>query len=219
MGKISILTAEQKECLDQIRKNKYICENFYFTGGTALSEYYLHHRYSDDIDLFTDVKYDHQIILGFIKELSKNLKINYKVKRTEIVDMYFLEYSPVNILKIDFVYSSDQRLKISSKDKGLFIDSFMDIAVNKITAINDRLSVKDFVDYYYISQHYTVWDLIEGARKKCRMDIDPWSLSTDFLSVEKFDSMPRMIKPLTLEELKIFYRQKAKEIGMRQVEK
>ena len=133
--------------------------------------------------------------------------------------MYFLEYSPVNILKIDFVYSSDQRLKISSKDKGLFIDSFMDIAVNKITAINDRLSVKDFVDYYYISQHYTVWDLIEGARKKCRMDIDPWSLSTDFLSVEKFDSMPRMIKPLTLEELKIFYRQKAKEIGMRQVEK
>jgi len=31
--------------------------------------------------------------------------------------------------------------------------------------------------------------------------------------------MPRMIKHLTLEELKIFYRQKAKEIGMRQVEK
>jgi hypothetical protein len=91
--------------------------------------------------------------------------------------LHFLEYSPTNILKIDFI------------------------------------------DYYYISKHYTVWDLIEGARKKCRMDIDPWSLSTDFLSVEKFDSMPRMIKPLSLEQLKIFYRQKAKKLGLRQVEK
>jgi hypothetical protein len=44
--------------------------------------------------------------------------------------LHFLEYSPANILKIDFI------------------------------------------DYYYISEHYTVWDLIEGARKKCRMDID-----------------------------------------------
>jgi hypothetical protein len=51
------------------------------------------------------------------------------------------------------------------------------------------------------------------------MDIDPWSLSTDFLSVEKFDSMPRMIKPLSLEQLKQFYRQKAKKLGLRQVEK
>jgi predicted nucleotidyltransferase component of viral defense system len=28
-------------------------ERFYLSGGTALSAYYLQHRYSDDLDLFT----------------------------------------------------------------------------------------------------------------------------------------------------------------------
>ena len=98
MGKISILTKEQKECLDQIRKNKYICENFYFTGGTALSEYYLHHRYSDDIDLFTDVKYDHQIILGFIKELSNNLKINYIILVVVVIILLIILFNIKSII-------------------------------------------------------------------------------------------------------------------------
>lgn len=28
--------------------------DFYLTGGTALSRFYLHHRYSDDLDLFVN---------------------------------------------------------------------------------------------------------------------------------------------------------------------
>ncbi len=34
-----------------------------------------------------------------------------------------------------------------------------------------------------------------------------------------FVALPRMIKPLTLEELKAFYRQKAKELGIKQVQR
>lgn len=219
MGKISILTNEQKKCLDQIRKDKFICSNFYFTGGTALSEYYLQHRYSEDIDFFSDKKYDRQIITQFIKKLSNQLKVSYKEKPTEIAQMFFLEFSSSYSLKIDFVYSIDKRLKTGLNDNGIIIDSFLDIAVNKLTTINDRLNVKDFVDYYFISTHFSIWDLIEGVRIKCRKEIEPWILSSDFLGIESFDSMPRMIKPLTLEELKKFYRQKAKELGMKQVEK
>ncbi len=38
-----IITTEQASVLDQIRQNDYLRTN-YFTGGTALSEYYLRCR-------------------------------------------------------------------------------------------------------------------------------------------------------------------------------
>jgi len=43
MGKISILTKDQTAVLSVLGTSSYIKERFYFTGGTALSEYYLHH--------------------------------------------------------------------------------------------------------------------------------------------------------------------------------
>ena len=30
-----------------------VAQHFFLTGGTALSVFYLHHRYSNDLDLFT----------------------------------------------------------------------------------------------------------------------------------------------------------------------
>jgi len=51
------------------------------------------------------------------------------------------------------------------------------------------------------------------------MKNDPFILAANLLNkVEEFDYMPKMIKPLTLDELKSFFRQKAKEVGMRAVE-
>ncbi len=50
MGK-TILTPTQRQVLDILAKNSKFT-SFYLTGGTALSEYYLHHRLSEDLDFF-----------------------------------------------------------------------------------------------------------------------------------------------------------------------
>lgn len=47
---------------------------------------------------------------------------------------------------------------------------------------------------------------------------EPFLLSSDLLKVEDFDYLPKMIKPLTLTELREFFRAQAKEIGMNGVE-
>ena len=39
-----------------ICKEEYFIKNFYFTGGTPLSAFYLFHRLSEDIDLFLKKK-------------------------------------------------------------------------------------------------------------------------------------------------------------------
>ena len=54
--KINILTKEQEAFLGLICKEEYFIKNFYFTGGTPLSAFYLFHRLSEDIDLFLKKK-------------------------------------------------------------------------------------------------------------------------------------------------------------------
>ncbi|MBU2577550.1 nucleotidyl transferase AbiEii/AbiGii toxin family protein [Patescibacteria group bacterium] len=50
----SILTPFQKSIFEALCRDKFIIQNFRFAGGTALSEFYLKHRYSEDLDFFTD---------------------------------------------------------------------------------------------------------------------------------------------------------------------
>jgi predicted nucleotidyltransferase component of viral defense system len=48
-----VLTPLQEKVLDILFDHGFADRGYYLTGGTALSEFYLQHRYSDDLDLFT----------------------------------------------------------------------------------------------------------------------------------------------------------------------
>lgn len=72
MGK-TILTAYQQQLLDQAASDQVICSKYYLTGGTALSKFYLQHRLSYDIDLFTEKEeVDQRGVEGFLKRISKD---------------------------------------------------------------------------------------------------------------------------------------------------
>lgn len=51
MGK-TILTSRQSQFLELVGGQKQLTQNFYLTGGTALSEFYYQHRLSEDLDFF-----------------------------------------------------------------------------------------------------------------------------------------------------------------------
>src|SRR5436190_2938449 len=102
---------------------------------------------------------------------------------------------------------------------GIDVDSLIDIAVNKLLVTQQRTEVKDFVDLYFLLKKFTVWDLIEGVRIKFKVTIDPLIIGSDFLKVESFDYLPKMIKPLSLKELKRFFKEKAKDVGLKVVDK
>lgn len=214
MGKIQILTANQKIILDEITKNDYIKSRFYFTGGTALSEFYLHHRYSDDLDFFTEEKLDTEILFSWLKKLGIKYRFTFKAELPfEALYRCVLKFSPNDLLKIDFSHYFGKRVEKGIRYQGFAIDSLLDIAINKITAIQQRANVKDYADYYFLLKKFSVWDLIEGARIKFNLETDPWTLSADFLYVENFNTMPKMIKLLTLDQLKRYFRKTAKELG------
>lgn len=220
MGKIPLFDKEQQLIFDQIITEKKLREQFYFTGGTVLSSFYLQHRYSEDLDFFSENKFDENAILEMVRSWAKKYQFTFTNQLSEVVSMFYLTFKNTKILKVDFGYYPYKRVEKGKIINGIEVDSMLDIAINKLATVNQRSSVKDFVDLYYLLEKFTIWDLIQGVKVKFRMEIDYWILSSDMFDVvDKFDHMPRMIKPLTLEELKKFYRQKAKELGMKQVEK
>ena len=214
MGKISILTKEQKEILSFIKETPYISSQFYFTGGTALSEYHLHHRYSDDLDFFSEKPIDAEKLFTIVTNWAQRLHATVK---TRLIDnrMYICIFTFKNKseLKIDLCYYDHLCIEKKSIINGIQIDSEFDIAVNKLVTISQRSSVKDFVDLYYLLPKYGYWDLAHAAKQKFLVEVDPVLFGSDLLIVENFDHLPRMIKKLTLKELKSFFREKAIEIG------
>ena len=218
MGQVKILTNDQKLILDEFRKDPILSSNFYFTGGTALSFYYFQHRYSIDLDFFSEKKFDPKIIFNRVSLWSKKHKFTYKLKNIEELYTYLLTFSDGRNLKVDFSHYPYKLLRNPKSIDGLKVDSRLDIAVNKITAIVQRSEVKDFVDLYFLLNEFSLWDLIEGVRIKFNMEIDPICLGNDFYMVEDFNFMPEMVKPLKLTDLQKFFTQKSREVAGRVVE-
>jgi len=215
MEKTSILTKEQKIILAGIGENEYLRKNFYFTGGTALSEFYLHHRYSEDLDFFSENEIDQEIIFALMSKLSKKYHFSFSSRFVEVVYRFNITF-PKNIsLKVDFGFYPYKRVENGIKYQNIEIDSLKDIATNKLITINQRTDIKDFVDLYFLlKKKYSIWDLLYSAEVKFKkLDIDILLLAQDFLKIYDFHSLPKMIIPIKLSQLKIFYRNLAKKLG------
>lgn len=166
----SVLTITQQAFLDSFFSSTHMPSRFYLSGGTALSAFYLKHRRSDDLDFFT---LDSQALAdaGRLLEDSAGrtgLAIT-DVKTADTIIQFFLEgdQDPVFPLKkVDVVLDAEPHLAIE-KFGPYFVDSLLDIAVNKVTAVF-RLDAKDFIDLYFLLKHrkLALDDLIPIAKQK-----------------------------------------------------
>jgi len=69
MAKQKILTKKQTLFLNLFSKNSELVNQFYFTRGTALAKYYIHYRYSEDLDFFSQDEVDTKSIAVFFKSM------------------------------------------------------------------------------------------------------------------------------------------------------
>lgn len=223
MGKLKIqesklsFTPLQKFIFDEFAKNSSLTKQFYFTGGTALSAAYLHHRESEDLDFFSENSLENDEIEQFIESIakSKNLQIRFTQReRTKIFEL--LKGEKVEI-KVDFAYYPYKKMKKGTKVGSVVVDSLHDIAINKLHTVTRRTEVKDFVDLYFLLREFTLWDLIYGVYDKFNTELDILWLGSDFLKVNQFDYLPKMLVPLKLSDLQEFYKDLAKKLGMHAV--
>ena len=166
----SILTPIQQAFLDAFFTSTHTPSRFYLSGGTALSAFYLKHRRSDDLDFFT---LDSQALMDAERLLEDSagrtgLTIT-EVKTADTIVQFFLagDQDPAYPLKkVDVVLDTEPHLAVE-RFGPYFVDSLLDIAVNKVTAIF-RLDTKDFIDLYFLlgRRGLTLDDLIPIAKQK-----------------------------------------------------
>lgn len=218
MGKVTFFTKEQKDVFDFIAIDDFLNSHFYFTGGTALSIVYFQHRYSEDLDFFSEIQFNPQVVFQKIQAFAKNHKAEITLRSIEDTQIFDLRFKNNARLKVDFAYYPYKRLKKGTIFKGLETDSLLDIAANKLLSISQRTEMKDFVDLYFLLERFSIWDLIRGVEIKFKAKLEPFVLASDLLKIEEFDFLPRMIKPITIEKLQRFFKEQAKKLGRQSVE-
>lgn len=209
------LTARQEQFLDLVRQEAYIRSNFYLSGGTALSSWYLHHRESFDLDFFTCQPFDDERITHWIK--ANRESIGYRLVHID-EDFGFLtvtfRYSDDTFLKIDFNRYTDTRLKKGMVWRSIDIDSLYDIAVNKVETVSSAPRSRDYIDLYCILQRYPlkIKDLARSIEEKFSERVDALQLVKNFLKVVEYTDLPNMLVPFDRRDMDRFYMDLAKSL-------
>lgn len=180
-----------------------------------MAEYYLHHRYSEDLDLFSDKEIDPfaiQVILKKTQKLSKFTKIDYQQSFNR--NLFFLQFDDNEIIKTEFTYYPFPQINEPKIIEGIKVDSLLDIAVNKSFTIYQKPKSRDFIDLYLIlkTQKWSFKDLLKKARIKFDMHIDPLQLAQQLLLINQVKDYPRMLINLQHKEVENFWLNEAAKL-------
>ena len=133
-----------------------ILNGFYLAGGTGLALFY-GHRMSLDLDFFSREKFN---AINVVKALKQQGALSIDTLENDTVHGAFegtklsLLWYPYKMLKEPVVYN------------GIQIANPVDIACMKISAISSRGTKKDFVDLFYILEHYPLAAIIMFFQEK-----------------------------------------------------
>ena len=159
---------------------------FYLAGGTALSEYYLCHRLSFDLDYFTGTE---NLILPLsyqIETACQNKGISLKVIRRFSTFVELLVEKNNDSLKIDVALDSPYRFEAPVLSaEGIFINDYPDLRADKLLAYFGRAEPRDAVDLYFILQRAAPELLLEEAAQK-DTGFDPYFFAIALNRCEKF---------------------------------
>jgi len=151
-----------------------IASSFFLTGGTALSVFYLRHRISDDLDLFT-------LEYVSLSELDPWIRTRWKDSCSKIKEgPDFLSFL-IDETKVEFVHdplsNGDDRPVVKFENgRRLKVDNLRNIVSNKLGAMVSRQEPKDFVDFYFLTKLHPGLDMDlawQDARRKDAIFDDP----------------------------------------------
>lgn len=212
----SILTEHQKRIFKAIADEQYFTDRYYLTGGTALAEFYLHHRLSEDFDFFNETEEVNPTRIARFWNLKGSALGLVKVEPRHALGLYeyFLYFDDDAKLLVDFSYYPFPRIEKKKKFGNLEIDSIYDIAVNKVHTVMSRQKARDYIDIFFIIREkgYKLRDLIMQAKAKFDWDISAVELGTRLRDAQHMTDFPRMLKPIDHHEWQEFFIKEAAKL-------
>ena len=123
---------------------------FYLSGGTASSRGYLHHRFSDDLDLFVNDNNNFGLwsdrVINALSGVG-NWRVDVTLRDDRFTRLSLIEGEV--LLKIEMINDVPSHIgKIRKHEILGMLDSPENILANKVTAIIDRQEPKDMADIW-----------------------------------------------------------------------
>jgi len=210
----TLLTDHQLSLLRQVGAAKSLSDRFYLTGGTALAGFYLHHRYSEDLDFFSEEAFELLPLNTFFKDAKQDLgiiKIDFQQSFNR--NLFFLHLGD-GVLKTEFTYFPFPRIEQGITRNGVKVDSLTDIAVNKLFTIYQQARARDYIDLFFICQNkaYAIKDLIVLAKEKFDYHIDHIQLGSQFIKATEVKDYPHLITKVEPATWQNFFLAEAKKL-------
>ena len=162
-----IITPLQKKLLQDIASLQDT-QHFYLTGGTALAEFYLGHRRSYDLDLFTS---ETGLVIHFSRTVEKSLGLqsDYLIRPMRRFES-FVELEAEGYgekVQIHLAYDSPFRWgKPLQSEYGVNVNDYQDLIVDKVLAFFGRWTQRDALDLFEIIKKEKVGPLLDKAKEK-----------------------------------------------------
>lgn len=211
----TILTKNQQALLKALSEEKIIQDSFFLSGGTALSEYYLHHRFSEDLDFFSVSPFQAEQVLTPLQKLKAKFHyIKLELKQHLNRNLFYF-HLPDEVIKTEFTYYPFEPIERPQIKNGLKVDSLLDIAVNKIFTIFQNPRSRDFIDLYFIvkQKKWSLSELMKKAQIKFDVHVDTIQIGKQFMRVTELKDYPHMIKKIDAQVWQNFFLNEAKKLG------
>ncbi|MFN5209337.1 MAG: nucleotidyl transferase AbiEii/AbiGii toxin family protein [Bacteroidota bacterium] len=182
------------ELIQQLQNFSELKE-FYLVGGTALTLQF-GHRNSLDIDLFSTKDFLDSTIINFLRtKFTIDLVYN---KPNSIICI-------INGVKVDFIKHDYPIIEQIITEEGIRMLSPQDICAMKLNAIqNSGQRLKDFIDIYFLLEHFSIKQMLEFYSKKYPIMNPVIALRaiTYFDNIDPNIDPPKLVTPLPLEKIK-----------------
>lgn len=179
---------------------------FYLAGGTAIA-LNLGHRFSFDLDFFSELHFD-------IGEVLQTLKALGQVETLQATADTF--NGRLNGSRISFFIYPYAVLEPFLDFAGVRIASLSDLAAMKIDAITRRGTKRDFIDLYFICQRSIPLNLaLELYFRKFReFNISRVHVfkSLFYFGDAEADEMPQMIERVSWREVKAYFQREGQAL-------
>jgi hypothetical protein len=188
-----------------------------FGGATALSVLYLHHRRSDDIELFLGrmpSPADETAAARAIRSVGLEVESRaLDLRRTLTVLQRGRE-----IGHVDLAYYPYEPIGRRTTWQGLRVESLLDLTVDKLQALLTRARERDFVDIYFLLREGPERDLdrlLGYVRAKFEVGPAPATMAERFLAAESLTELSEMIRKVSKRQLASFFEELARKLVRR----
>ncbi len=204
---MNVMTRLQREFLSRFFARP-VGQAFYLTGGVALSEFYLQHRLSQDLDLFTQSQSAFKASVADLTAAAQQVgadDIRFPpLEPGDNLSRCFLTLRGEPEIKIDVAYDPPPYFgDVALQPDGVRVDSLENLAVGKLLAVFSRAYPRDFVDLYFLLKSgIDIERLIVEAKQK-DVGFREYFLGGMLEQVARveYQDLPKMLKPIDLEDM------------------